>query len=275
MCADCVIPLCCLCCLYLCRCCCFRETQQFRVARHLHKRLKQQHITPPDWVLQSMDPAQQARPHPRQLLQLLKQLVVDPTVLPFLLLQWHTFGTMFLILLQLSEVLAATTSLTPTQTGLCYFATGFCSVAGSWLGGWAADKAASAARPASTARVEWSSFTSFLLIPAGLLLVGWIEPAHWRGAAAIALVLVGGSLVCFTSSFVLPGGYSYLSHRAGEFAAAVGSLTAAVGFSLWPSCCCRTTYLACNPQHALADATLQQRLVELVLISSISGSCCA
>lgn len=192
-----------------------------------------------------MDAAQQARPNPRQLLQLLKRLITDPTVLPYLLLQWHTFGCMFLILLQLSEVLAETTSLTPTQIGLCYFVTGFCSVVGSWTGGWAADKAASAPHSASTARVEWSSFTTLLFIPAGLLLVGWIEPAHWRGATAIAVVLVGGSLVCFTSSFVLPGGYSYLSHRAGEFAAAVGSLTAAVGLY------CKVLPQGCGPMHLL------------------------
>lgn len=197
------------------------------MARHLHTSLTKQHISPPDWVVQPTE-AQHTKPHPRQLLRLLKQLVVDPTVLPYLLLQWHTFGSMFLILLQLSEVLAASTSLNPTQIGLCYFATGFCSAAGSWLGGWAADRAASVAHPASTARVERSSLCTLLLMPAGLLLVGWTEAAHWRGAAAIAVVLVGGSLVCYTSSFVLPGGYSYLSHRAGDFAAAVGSLTAAV-----------------------------------------------
>lgn len=118
-----------------------------------------------------------------------------------------------------------------SRAGLCYFATGFASVIGSLLGGWAADRAAGAEQAAATARVEWSSLVSLLLIPAGLLLVGWTEAAGWRDGSAIAAALVGGSLVSYASSFVLPGGYSYLSHKAGPFAAAVGSITAAVSVS--------------------------------------------
>jgi predicted MFS family arabinose efflux permease len=198
------------------------------VARKLLRKLQQQHLPPPDWVLQYSGTTQPSTLHPKQLLHLLKRLVMDPTVLPYMLLQWHTFGCMFLLLLQLTEVLLETTNLNPTKIGLCYFATGFCSMVGSLLGGWAADKAAAAELSAPTARVEWSSLTSLLLIPAGLLLVGWTEAAGWRDAAAIAATIVGGSLVCYAASFVLPGGYSYLSHKAGEFAAAVGSITAAV-----------------------------------------------
>lgn len=217
----------------------YRETQHHRVARKLQRKLQQRHLPPPSWVLQySETSAQPAKLHPKQLLQLLKQLVTDPTVLPYMLLQWHTFGCMFLLLLQLTEVILATTSLSPTKIGLCYFATGFSSMFGSLLGGWAADKAAGAPKAASTARVEWSSLTSLLLVPAGLLLLGWTEAAGWRDAAAVAAALVGGSLVCYASSFVLPGGYSYLSHKAGHFAAAVGSITAAV------SVCMLTGWLA-------------------------------
>lgn len=145
-----------------------------------------------------------------------------------MLQQWHSFGCMFLLLLQLTEVLFATTSLNPLQVGLCYLATGACSMAGSLSGGWVADKAAAAKSAALTARVEGASLATLLLIPAGLLLVGWTEAAGWRGAAALAAVIIGGSLACFASAFVLPGGYSYVTHRSGEFASAVGSLTAAV-----------------------------------------------
>lgn len=49
-----------------------------------------------------------------------------------------------------------------------------------------------------------------------------------QDGGAIAAALVGRSLVSYASSFVLPGGYSYLSHNSGPYAAAVGSITAAV-----------------------------------------------
>jgi hypothetical protein len=89
------------------------------VARKLAHRCQQQQLPPPDWVLQhsSHNNSHPAKLHPKQLLQLLRRLVTDVTVLPYMLLQWHTFGCMFLLLLQLTEVLLATTSLTPTKIG--------------------------------------------------------------------------------------------------------------------------------------------------------------
>lgn len=88
------------------------------MARTLACKCQQQQLPPPDWVLQdSCLTSHPAKLHPKQLLQLLRRLVTDVTVLPYMLLQWHTFGCMFLLLLQLTEVLLETTSLSPTKIG--------------------------------------------------------------------------------------------------------------------------------------------------------------
>lgn len=88
------------------------------MARTLARKCQQQQLPPPDWVLQdSCQTSHPAKLHPKQLLQLLRRLVTDITVLPYMLLQWHTFGCMFLLLLQLTEVLLETTSLSPTKIG--------------------------------------------------------------------------------------------------------------------------------------------------------------
>lgn len=170
---------------------------------------------------------------PKQLLPVLGMLLADLKILPFLLLLFNAFGCMFLLLLQLTEVLDATTALSMTQIGLCYLATGACSAAGSLLGGWAADRAAAAAGAPDTARLEGPSLVSLVLVPAGLLLVGWTEQAGWTDGGAIAAVVLGSSVACFGTSFVSPGAYSHLSQRAGEFAGAVGSLAAAVSDWCW------------------------------------------
>lgn len=247
----------------------YRETQHHRVARKLLSKLQQQQLPLPEWVQQYSEAAQPAALSPRQLLLLLQQLLADPTVLFFLLLLVHAFGCMFLLLLQFAEVLSATTSLSATNIGLCYLATGGCSMAGSLLGGWAADKAAAAPKATCTARLEWGSAAMLLLLPAGLVLVGWTEQGGLTGPAAVAAVVVGGSLVCLGSSFATPGVYSYLSHRAGEFAAAVGSLAAAGG-NIWPAALIQLNPLA----HASIGTGVYNTIVGACAAGLALGCCC-
>jgi predicted MFS family arabinose efflux permease len=193
-----------------------------------HK-LEQQQLPLPAWILQHVQADdKQNTPNPLELWHLLKKLLTDRTVLPFFLLVSLVFGCMFLLLLQLSELLLSAAHLSPLKVGICYLATGGFSMAGSLLGGWSADRADAAPQAALTARLEMGSLVTLLLTPAGLLLVGWTEPLGWTGPVAVVTVLIGGSAVCFGASFLSPGGYSYLSQRSKTYAAAVGSLTAAV-----------------------------------------------
>jgi len=97
------------------------------MARKMQHILQQQQLPLPAWIMQHVqsDAAdKQNTPNPLELCYLLKQLLSDRTALPFLLLVSFVLGCMFLLLLQLSELLLGAAHLSPLEVGLCYLATG-------------------------------------------------------------------------------------------------------------------------------------------------------
>ncbi|KAF6252512.1 major facilitator superfamily domain-containing protein [Scenedesmus sp. NREL 46B-D3] len=130
------------------------------------------------------------------------------------------FGSMFCSITELPLFLAAPPyNLSPAMIGLCYIPAGVASMVVSPLGGLLSDRAAATHPQKPLVRLVFNNSIAGFLMPASLLLYGWV--VHFR--LHLAVVLVSQFAIGVALSAYLPAIFGYLTALKQSAAAAAAA----------------------------------------------------
>ncbi|WIA13681.1 hypothetical protein OEZ85_007241 [Tetradesmus obliquus] len=130
------------------------------------------------------------------------------------------FGSMFCSITELPLYLAAPPyNLSAAMIGLCYIPAGLASMIVSPLGGLLSDKAAAAHPGKPLVRLVYNNVISGVLMPASLLLYGWVMQAKLH----LAVVLVSQFAIGVALASYLPAIFGYLTALKQSAAAAAAA----------------------------------------------------